>query len=428
MKNDPSDRRTGEQQKQQSKTWLKTLKECRLVCKSWNEGVESCFQNFRMPGTLKVGRDPTQPLIIKYIPWMAEKFHISCFAEAQTFRKHFNLQNFSGKPASKKNLFLGRFTNFIDKDPAAPNLGFYNAIQYILEYSGEAIWNCSLAVGTGHNSAEEEYLWLKSFLDLMPNLRFLHVRSFRHVIVSPEFVEQNPLPCLPKLQEIKLHHVPYDIANEILRQNPHILRLNADRIAEVDHNVFNSLTVLQALKSKHSALGYRFVTELRIFPRLSSLSIETNVDLFTGPQLFRILENNNLETLTDLKISNPLLAEWDSEAEREFSKNGRLILPCLRSLELSMWDYHAFFLDFILPTKGTLQHLQVNAHLPGEIALPAAPDKLSERVKHEQKIEFEGYQENLLDSNIWQVFPKLSVIMLKGANKKFLYKKNIQHT
>lgn len=88
-----------------SKTWLKTLNICQLVCKSWNDVVDSCFRQLKMPETLKRGRDLT---IFEHQIYYLDGRQIQhqLFWRIKNVPKTFQFPPFLGQRSSKRICFF----------------------------------------------------------------------------------------------------------------------------------------------------------------------------------------------------------------------------------------------------------------------------------------------------------------------------------
>ncbi len=92
-------------------------------------------------------------------------------------------------------------------------------------------------------------------------------------------------------------------------------------------------------------------------------------------------------------------------------------LPGIRRLSLRIEGL--FYLDFIKPMEGSLEHLDII----GMDFKECGTKEDVARVKKEQIIELVGFEERIQDSNVWKFFRKLETVTVEmrlGEESEFL--------
>lgn len=92
----------------------------------------------------------------------------------------------------------------------------------------------------------------------------------------------------------------------------------------------------------------------------------------------------------------------------EDTGKGSLNLPKLKTLELHFSQ--TIYLDFMLPMKGSLEHLRLYKEW-GPVFQPNS-DQFDDLYLNEQFLKFDAVQQ---ESKMWKVFPNMKSIFLSGV-------------
>ncbi len=333
--------------------WRATILECRLACSAWNNAVEQCYQSATMAGIQELSEeddmDPRSAVKrLAQQSWTYDLFVISDRYDLEHLMNKFKESHLSGIAAPPKNPFFGRWlivNLYIEKN-------YNNGLTKLLQLCGKEIWYCCMSWSVGSCTGVEITSELAKWLGLMPNLKFLNIQGPENVEdLSKKDFQVNPVPKLQNLQLLDFDEMNGLIVSEMLRANDHVKVLRMSEInSGVDLQVGRLLGNMKDFSPMPSKSGDRMLEQFgHHWNKLNKLY------LVNASKYFGKMETNWGSTLTVLELKDPFGKE-NATILRE-SRDLRLKLPRIRWL--SVWIKGLFYLDFIKPMEGSLEHLVI---------------------------------------------------------------------
>lgn len=364
----------------------------RRVCKSWCAGVDAYFDS------LFTSSKPQFTSILddskEHDALVKSNFAVDSFSLWYYFGSN-DASNSTGRnPFFKRNLVVNNTSD-------SPQC----ALQ-VLSLHGQHIW--SLKYDMVHVSSRV----LNEHLSRAPNLRRLEFSYISDYADKDEPLQV--VPPLPKLATFK-SSLKFALQSGIFHSCPSILNLH------LYLGWFSGSHLLTLLSLKQLKLRLYAGKGLVSFntPSLAMLSIywigfsfepSQKEDCFVHWQSFFDMVNQNwgeVSTLTDVEIEMPAYHSlprrcdivWKTVCLRlQLSKVERLKLLLLRPCSL----------DFLLPMWKTLKYLRVRIK-------SQCVDQVKRKIAIEmQDVEFVGFEHRMLESNIWDLFPKLQQVVCEG--------------
>lgn len=397
-----------------------TILTLRKVCKSWMAGVDSFLEyqsGFEQEKTLQIKMDHQYA------------FSSGDATVVPSFIRHF--QSSHSVMARSRNPFLGRA---ISLNVMGGNM------KLLLETYGHHVHYLNLTISSSCTT-QLSYKLLRQVLDNVPNLKLLQLnwaqglRTEYGVPKLEKSIEADPLPNLEHLQGLRLIDVPGILNHHLLRQNSHILYLEV--LPPIGLLALSSLQLpnLTCLKLTISSLFEleNLPESIPSTPKLTALQIDAGFSVGDGDgdygdtsvqslgRCFQKVNNWPLgHSLTEVTVLLPEVVPYPT-------RNTILREGADLRLELANVEIFTVFLgcpcplDFLLPMKDSLKELCV------EIGWWSTGEKrLTDRKKMEdsirvgmgmQQVQFLGWELKLLESNIWEVFPKLREVVIEGPLK-----------
>lgn len=353
----------------------------------------------------------------------AESFQISTVSSYQfggseadekctDFIPHFD----STHSLTNRNPFLGRAVEICISRDTPPSLP-------LLRKYGEHIWHAILLLDYNHQSEMNENLC--QVLQHMPNIRQLEIGINVGTPMHLDSCNISPMPQLPYLQALKAERA-CPIVRQILRRNPLISYLEVGREEEV-----------AAIESLRPVLNLRHLRlDLARANLVSPLVMDINTPILSALTVhwsnwvdyvnIRILENffnfinttwGELDSLTQVNLELPRsqFEYWQEKILKEGS-NFRLQLKHVKKMVLLMENPCP--VDFLLPMKHTLESLRIKETCNLRCSLwmenSFTVERSFEQGMQSQHIQFLGWKNQLLESNIWLEFPNLKELVLES--------------
>ncbi len=390
--------------------WKATILECRLVCSAWNMAVEQCYQNATMAGIQELAKNSLNPMSAERKigkAWTYDLFRFEDPQDIRHFLRKFQPSHFSGIAAPPKNPLFGRWI-ILD---VTNDQGYKNWITKLLELYGKEVWYCCTSWYVYSTTIGKEVCSeLSTWLGLMPNLKFLNVQGPEKVkCLSRKDLLGNPIPKLEKLEMLDFDETNGLILSEMLRVNNHVKVLRMANISSgVNLEVGRSLSNLKDFSPMPSKMGDKMLEQFGHHRKQLN-----KLYLVHASKYFGKMERDWGSTLTELDLRDPFGKE-KATILRE-SRDLRLNLPGIR--RLSVWIKGLFYLDFIKPMEGSLEHLEII----GRDFKKCGTKEDMARVKKEQSIELVGFEKRMKESNIWKLFGKLETVKMHlGEGAEFM--------
>lgn len=379
----------------------------RLVCSAWNDAVEKCYARPVMRGFFPYKADDQ-----KYVPgtidsneW-ANPYVFSELEYARRFAHQFILR----QKDQTKQPFLGRFVIIdIDDRQQDPYNEMLNEIDRILEHFGHEIWHVMLDLNWSYFSSG--YLKLRYWLKLMPNLRSLKLCYMQRNQVEARLVRFNPLPALNQLICLEVHNVDINVLNRMLMtysQVTNVVIRDSFWIIDWSPTLLSNLKSLYVDGYAEHCLNLLQLIENR--SEIQNLFVYSRAPKIPLSKLFEMVEKYvSLDTLT---LTFGCAVNTFTE-----TKNLQLKLPELRRLHLFSFD--PLCVDFIQQLQH-LEYFEVTFHHSGVVEVSNL-----KHLKHENQLEhkilFNGFENQMQNSNIWNLLMRLKVLRVKiRCGKRFM--------
>lgn len=360
--------------------WRAAVLNCRLVCYGWKRGVENVYQRAEMQGIPEFSQDmdPSSMMNTMLLDW--HKTPISNRTSRQImnlFRDH------------TRNPFLSRHVVItLLESTRAYNQLFFDEFLEMLSVFGKEIIYCDVQLlMVDYGCPLRNRSKFLEFLRSMPNLEYLSIHGLSLNLPDDRFGE-GLIPRFEKLKMLKLGKGEPEVLTDLLRRNNHVKSLILSSTDSRDI-VISDLPNLTSFQTEGSLTGDRMLEDLGSRWNLEKIQACGSVSARPA-EMFRFLENNWGNTLTDVHFSVGVL---DSE-----DLNLQLNLPNVKHLTLASTGS---MLDFMLPMKN-MEHLEIRR-----------VHESSEGSQIIQRIQFFGFRDKMQESNIWEFFPKLKTIKLQ---------------
>lgn len=229
--------------------------------------------------------------------------------------------------------------------------------------------------------------------------------------------EGNPIPKLERLEHIIMHFVPAPVVNQLIKQNNQITALVVDRLC-ADYNFFTfPLSNLKKLEVQNCSN--------KIIEKFGSPEVQWDLESLTlnfchgklteCASLFQVIEDKFGSTLVSLDLKALVEAGVAAVggAVWQDCKNFRFNMPQLKKLEFSL-SKRPVCLDFLLPVKDNLEEISVEVLRRYLVSNRDANKPWS-------IVQFSGYENQMLESNIWEIFSKLKKITINLDKSKVEY-------
>lgn len=371
----------------------------RLVSKTWKHGFDSFYQQ---PGNRHV---------------FTQKFHYGVLfgiSKPERYISRDFLQHFetTHQPATDANPFFSKTVKIIGEsggylDPNDPdiNVDLSAFTTEVFEKYGHHVQYLDI------ESLEELFYEFGEILENMPNLKELkcnaeHGMNLCHKWGGAQF------PELTQLESISTSSMPYPIFTGLLYPNSHISKLCIDDCGN---------TLLRNYGLHRMDLKNLKSLELHL--------TETEIMDLDQPEINWQLETLSVELRDDRHLKNPekffelVKRKWGKSVKHFNLTTSRKSLPSLEldkleTLTVSFSGYCS--LDFILPTKDTLQYLLVDFGRM-EHGNKGQDLKLEKEnaLREEKSIKILEHLKSPLESNIWQFFPRLKLVQCSDKWEQF---------
>lgn len=386
----------------------------RLVCKSWCLSVENLWEqrnHFRIGITSKKTRSEDDSFKICAINSYE-------FGDAEQdgnslgFIQHFETTH----SFESQNPFLGKAVQICVSHSIPPSLN-------LLSKYGEHVRYAAFYLDYNRQTEMEENL--RQLLHTMPNLNQVEINVNVGRVSYDVKCKKRCMPHLQNLYAVKAERA-CPIVSQILQANPSVLYLEISREEQVAviETLSSHLQNLKHLKLDLAKANLLVPTHLNLkTPLLTALTVHWSnlcdyVNIFIWENFFHFINVTwgQNEYLTQVYLEIPRSA-FPYSQEKLLSDGSRFRLKLEHVEKLVLLMGNSLSLDFLLPMKKTLQHLRVKRTCD----LQCYNLKSSELYENSfqlgvkrQYIQFLGWENRLLESNIWSEFPNLKGVVLEG--------------
>ncbi len=327
----------------------------------------------------------------------------------QTFLRHFEVTHGSPHSKARNPLIWGDITVLIECTDEAQDeeyLQYLEGMFTLLSKYGSHLHTIEFNIYS--TELLDIVSILQKWLVLMPNLTEINLNENTNLSNENELNLGNPFPNLKQLKSLTACGVPAIVLNELIRQNDQISTLSIGRW-KVSYNVFT--LPLPNLKKLNlgccSANIIKLLGSQQIQWQLESLKIQfknnANINWTT---FLQVIQEKFAKTLVSLKFGfNNFGQDAPKSRTLKTFKNCRLVLPNLRKIELGMGD-NLICLDFLLPMKKHLEKITVNIFYKFPLT-----QKITGRSG--TIVQFTGFEEKMLESNVWVIFKMLKEFRIK---------------
>lgn len=413
---------------------------CRKVCRLWKSSVDTFLQ--RHPCIINldgVHHDKEDPLHDpQEVCWQrsAKSFHspevIHEFLISVDNLVHPYL---GGNPLVTRAVIVG---DHMRPQPEAHE-EMWTAIRLLLGAFGSHIWHFRL-LSTAQRSGPTYFNLIHECLSSLPNLRTLDLC----IPVKPgdimshqceELIRSRGLPELDHLVTLKANYIPSVLLNPIL--DKYKSRLEKVQLCTpqwfaqlCDYDESIPLENLDQL-----SIPLRFTLDIWKVERshwlrtVKSLSLDISFHNFYSKsdlqKLFDMLESEGGHVLQNLNLELSVSA-LQEKGKTCVDKMARLRLPLLKKLRIHAKHVNFNTIDFILGAPGLREltlHLQDSEPPP-----PPSSSSLQQKPgvggagDRPEVIKFAGHIEDMYDSNIWELMPKLEKLVIRIRDLCFRYR------
>lgn len=369
----------------------------RKICKSWCSGFDAIMEQ-QTPFSEELAHNFGNSKI--YCDIERWKSHF-CDYTRRTFNEHFDKTH----SLTEKNPILGRSIRLTGCRMDLDALNCY----------GNHVWYLTILCTNPYMLYDEQVL--HDILKALPYLKLLETFG-NYDFPKRTLTFNHPLPRMLNLEALKAHRASsFDI--QILRHNPSIsfLEIRADSLVELAQLCLQNLRHLK-LYFTETVKNIQYVA-----PETPSLALltfkcsefKTNEDLLIWEKLFNFINVNwgNIESLKHLEIELPRCFSLISKSKRSEIGFVGLNLKNVEKVYISMDVPHS--LDYLIPLKHTLKQLRIRGSwfLLDSVTYSLYEECISQGIEH-QTIQFLGWENRLLKSNIWVEFPNLNVVDFEG--------------
>ncbi|CAL8124803.1 unnamed protein product [Orchesella dallaii] len=420
---------------------LKDLLNCRLVCRNWRNGVDNFFQ--------------THPVHYADVA-DHERNHIHCPYGFRQFRPVDLLKMESFLEENDENPRYNPFTMTrtvvyregerqaitLDADPVENQiLRVRAAFKRFLTMCGSEMWHCWMIFTDEDTTQEDIYMLTQSYLELMPNLKTLTIgvlgENFYRInltqqSMSPQLmrlVQSHPLPVLKDLVKLNVDSVPTILEIEMLTKHSHLKKLFwksntnhsiQDQETPDEEREMKQLEVLRICPFTRGNMAKLNLPSLSFNLRVLDLYVQ-NEDLgsvFRSVSRFRqSLRYFNLQFCGDIpeefseNLDLPLVETVKINAQFSKVRNIDFLLTCpsLKMLELATSSSVVRQRDVVLPWVS-LKKVEMKYHVSPSLSKWSDRTNTSVTVNSETIIQFDGWENCMYSSNIWELLPKLEVL------------------
>ncbi len=414
----------------------KRITKLRLVCKIWKFGVDNYYQ--KLPHHFAMNHDFD----------VYRKYHLKSFSNLCTSPPDWSQEYFSSDEHEKTKKFLNRFqqTNLSQCSPGTPFISrrvfirdrttcvslsnqmvdprniTYNVVHDILDRFGSNIWYVDIMICDHFPTMVDYYRTVRQWLLLMPNLKVVNITyvgenpSTSDINQLQSDINENHLPVLKNLKYLQTDKLPSPILNELLRQSSNsvsMLQVHKNE-GQVEDNIISASTPAINLKQLSVRLDcdeeFSMLRDLGKTWKLEKLYLDYNLNIQVRDlnTVFGIPANWS-NTLTNLMISLPDTGNMGKVKKQADDLSGLILFtPNVKRFKLILEKQTA--IDFMLPMRDNLESFEVG--FIGKVATEQVEmDELAKSCS-KQVIQFVGYEGRLVQSNIWQLFPKLQNIQV----------------
>ncbi len=331
----------------------------------------------------------------------------------QKFLRHFEISHGNTFSKARNPLVWGDISVQIicaDEDPGADEyenyLTFLEDLSTMLSKYGSHFHDFHLNIDGGKFFNHESLSLLRKWLLYMPHLTEITIQDSMYWAREEELNLGNPFPNLKLLKSLTTCGIPELLLYELIRQNGHISTLEIDR-----WNVCNNISILALPNLTKfeiklcSVVFFESFCSPHIQWPLKSLTIlcidRCNINL---DALLQCIEDKFADTLVSLNLGVNGAKDMPKSAVWQELKNCRLGLPKLRRIKLGMGS-NMVCLDFLLPTKKNLEIISIN--ICYKFPLAQNTTGTSGTI-----VQFLGFEEKMLESNVWVLFKMLKKIII----------------
>lgn len=392
---------------------------CRVVCKSWNAAVDKLVpQEFEHFGERQNGNKLVAISEIFTDIQREHEFSNGVLADndgidnrskssVQTFLRHFerthtgNSDNERNPWIWSKHLSLNIFAE--DNEEVEDYHGVLQGITTMLSKYGCHLQALSIVVES--NDFFRNPTLLQKWLRKTPNLETLnfvnesavpYAQNFNH----DEMNDRNSrFPKLRHLREVDISNLPVPFFQKFIRQNTHIHSLFLVSKDEIEYDIYQY--VLPNLQNLHlnGCQPNKFVKKFgssKFQCQIESLELCFDEPVSLAA-LFKVIQFKCADTLVSLILVFDIPSETNSFWQD--CKICRLDLPKLRKITLDFNRSPVCF-DFLLPMRLNLE--EISASYGYEVPITQNLTYTIGTI-----IQFVGFEDRMLESNIWTIFKKL---------------------
>lgn len=388
---------------------MPSLLALRRVCKFWCSGIDEMLEQETCT-RLQYNRDSVD------IEPHFKYFRYDCVRKTSVFSPYHFILHFQTthlETANDRNPIIGRYIAVNYREFSYP---YYDKMFNLF---GKHIWYLQIYHLCSRYPTYEDMFY--KILKALPNLKVLVIKGC-YASGRPGLSHNGSQLIFPNL-EFVVAEEPCPHLYQIIRDNPSIVGLDISSEECPGQNEKVYLPKVKHLKFDFS----KKLVNLRNFgfeiPALCTLEIRMPVSQYNGSfsflqKMFRLIKSNwgSASFLTHVRLELPACATVAKQIK--ILQDGvtiRLQLEHVEYLFISMGS--PFPLDFLLPMKQSLKQLCVKQS-SFKVDYFEDANYLKDGLKlaqERQKIQFLGWEHRLLDSNIWDQFPKLKEVVLDGS-------------
>lgn len=386
----------------------KDILNCRRVCKRWRSAVDDFLENHpchspATPDAAQIGESDIQRDSV-YFPLVSKQLYQIRFIEPEQMSKfRVEMESFPRNP------LVGRSVSFYSRDP---DEWMMHALHFLSAF-GRHIWYFSFE---SLHAPLRFIQWLRQCLQLLPNLRRLHIISLLNAPIDvdndaailDELMEDlnvNPMPPLPSLEtlEICTQNLPKMIQDTMVatyvRQ---VRRLQLNEWNEIysteETYPLSNLTELHLTLDSNDCLQNLLAVNCPVITKLSLTLRHKGIDL---ERLFQVMQHFS-RRLRVLKVSLSPGASFQDFAEGDILEEDEgisvnLHFPQLKTLVLV--NVSSLSYDFLMSMEG-IQYLHIETWSGPQDDMDFEDDFV-------QIHNFLSNDNRMYGSNIWEVFSQL---------------------
>lgn len=277
---------------------------------------------------------------------------------------------------------------------------------YLLTEDGWCIGNTSL---------------LRKWFLMMPNLTETTLQDDfgnGNRVVEQELISHTPFPNLKLLKTVHSVGIPTLVFDQLMRKNGQVSTLTIGQW-KVGYNIFSfPFPNLRRLE-----LGW---CSAEIIEQLASPQVQWHLEalrisFYNNPDigwasLLQVIQDKFANTLVSLDFGYSISDNTATSRIWQTLKNFRLSLPKLRKINIRLGS-NRICLDFLLPMKNNLEEISLKTcyKFPLKQNMTATSGTI---------VQFMGFEEKMLDSNVWVLFKMLKLVSINLNQRLLCYSRD----